>query len=59
MASYNLDVFCINDSNKSRSLGICFTCGMTEIDLLSKRQLVGGAEVDRSSFVQVLYSGEI
>jgi hypothetical protein len=27
--------------------------------LLSKRQLVGGAEVDRKSLVQVLYSGEI
>jgi len=27
--------------------------------LLSKRQLVGGAEVDRILLVQVLYSGEI
>ena len=57
MGSYNLDVFCINNSNNSCSLGIFITCNM--IDLLSKRQLVGGAEVDRSSFVQVLYSGEI
>jgi len=57
MDSYNLDVFCINNSNKSLDLGIFFTCNM--IDLLSKRQLVGGTEVDRSSFVQVLYSGEI
>jgi len=54
-----LDVFYNSNSNKSLDLGICFTYGMTEIDLLSKRQLVGGAEVDRSSFVQVLYSGEI
>ena len=57
MGSYNLDVFCNSSSNKSLDLGIFFTCNM--IDLLSKRQLVGGAEVDRSSFVQVLYSGEI
>ena len=57
MDSYNLDVFCIDNSNNSRSLGIFITCNM--IDLLSKRQLVGGTEVDRRSFVQVLYSGEI
>jgi len=57
MDSYNLDVFCNSNSNKSLNLGIFITCNM--IDLLSKRQLVGGAEVDRSSFVQVLYSGEI
>ena len=57
MDSYNLDVFCINNSNKSLNLGIFITCSM--IDLLSKRQRVGGAEVDRRSFVQVLYSGEI
>jgi len=57
MDSYNLDVFCINNSNMSLDLGIFFTCNV--IDLLSKRQLVDEAEVDRSLFVQVLYSGEI
>jgi len=52
-----LDVFCINNSNKSLNLGIFIIYSM--IDLLSKRQLVGGTEVYRRSFVQVLYSGEI